>query len=208
MSWIYPDKPNQVTENFVHSVIVPQQDNYAIQLKQDGWRIVTEKFNVLYTVRTRHKLQLRYAMKRSYDLSSELQSDLEALKLPDIVTDGEFMSSRRAEHNQETLYLFDVLFYKGKYLGKQTYRERFKILTDHVGNNGLVRLIDFVEPDFFERDWQFEGAVEGIVLKDWNSKLIGSRTNSAKNPQWFKVVQQQFKAVSHWKQAISIAMAV
>lgn len=199
MNWVYPDKPNQVSEQFVHSVIYPVRDSYAIQLKQDGWRLVTEIENGKHMARTRHKLDLNKAMKRERNFTDEVRADLHALNLPDIVLDGEYMSSRRAGQS-ERLYLFDVLFYKGKYLGKLPYRERFNRLTDLVGTSGTVRLIEFVDADFFDRDWNFEGAVEGIVLKDWNSKLIGSRTSSAKNPQWFKVVQQEFTAIGNYHQ--------
>jgi len=193
MNWIYPDKPRAVSESFLRELITSQSDGeYAIQEKIDGWRVLLF-VNACTAAWTRHKTPLHEALKREADFSPALTDTLHNLHLPlGLVLDGEFLSSRRGYEGEERLFFFDVLFVEGVYIGRNPYRQRWSILTDLIPTEGLTQVVEEVPAGILRNGGRLREMAEGVVLKAWDSTIIGSQRESAKNPQWFKCVQTEF----------------
>lgn len=180
MLWRFPDKPMVATVNFLSKV----SEKYLVQGKIDGWRlqIVKEKESPQFFSRTKGILQLSPALVNI--VTEKLQG------FQNIWIDAELTGHTHATLGTEWIFLLDLLYYKGEWLGGYPLEERIKIL------KGL-ELADFkniLYPSETTRDYlkffrvlQREIFCEGVVMKRHYSTLIGDLRRSVKNPQWFKV---------------------
>jgi hypothetical protein len=130
-----------------------------------------------------------------------LEDDFNALNLPqDCGLDMEWVGPRQGlPAEQHKLFLFDIWQYAGEWLGTADFWKRYGLLSQMMlqietskvklapcfDNPGLV--------EYFAGQMQQGELVEGIVLRRFDSKLIGSTKRCEGNPQMLKVKFQHVK---------------
>lgn len=193
LNFRYPDKPQPSTLDFVRTL---NTTDWVAQSKLDGWRVLCssqwhEKDNV--EIYTRHNVPLAKALKQKVpqnilNMFKNMQFEKQT------IYDGEFIGRRGAK--EHSIGLFDILMLDGKWITNLPFVERFGKLTEIYNSRILgcecIFLTDTVEKDFVEYYEKMHSLastklVEGIVIKNKNSKLIASRKKCEDNPGWFKI---------------------
>lgn len=125
-------------------------------------------------------------------VKEEIVKAIEALDLPDqSMLDGEWLARRTIGEIPETLFLFDVMWYKDEWQGKYPLRDRLNILEKIVSGklNEYIRIPESFTADFktaFDSQKKISWT-EGLVLKQLDSTIISDRKECVKNPSWVKV---------------------
>ncbi len=198
MQFIAPDKPIRTSEEFLNDVEV---DEWSCEMKLDGYRIEIGKDNGKIISRSRHDEILKINNKL-IDLFREILEDGSAI-------DGEWINHSRIKSINTTMNVnlpliecigfHDITWFNGKFTGSMPLDSRrnlpiFKKLEAATMNNPIGDLQVFKIPmlsvgnvlDFYNEQKNFTLS-EGIVIKKRNSKLIGGKLQSAKNPCWYKI---------------------
>lgn len=198
LPFIAPDKPIRTTEEFLKDLDV---EEWSCEMKLDGYRMTSSKQNGIITNRSRHNEILNVNDTIIKYLDNLLENDSEI--------DTEWINHNRIKSINKTLNVnlplvecvgvHDVTWLNGKYIGNITLKERrncdiFKKIPEVTIYNTLDDLKVFKIPmlyngeilDFYNLQKDFKIS-EGIVIKKYNSKLIGNKMQSAKNPCWYKI---------------------
>ena len=175
LAWRSPDKPNRI-----YSLRYVKEGDYLAQVKKDGHNAVVIKDGGEVRIWSRTEKPLR--------VSPWLVESIRSLDLADgDVLNGEWTGLRKADR-EEGMHFYGWMFSKYEWLGSLDEEERYKRLLDLREAKGVAVLKSVTEGygDLYRStvdDW----ATEGIVLKNRKSKLIGNRSESAKNQQWLKL---------------------
>lgn len=196
MIWRYPDKPMEVTPDYLESL----GDEWFGNVKLNGWRCVVIRDRGEFRAYTRHHTRLATALRRDDDFDPELLEVMRTLPFPDqSMIDGEWLGRRDVKVIPgESYWMFDILYLDGKWLGNEPLRSRFGMLWDimvaapeppHPRRIGIVPMIlgDMTALWKAQADNPLS---EGIVAKRLDSTLIGDLSRSQKNPDWVKCVQE------------------
>jgi len=178
MRFRFPDKPNEII-----SLDGINQNDYLVQVKIDGWRCITYFDDSRFDFYSRHK--------RRMEINPGIIESLMELNLPEgTVLDGELLGRRPGQSgSEEILFLFDVLYWQGIWMGGFSAEDRWNYLLElNFPDTNLIGL----------PAWGFGGAAklfelskktsitEGIVLKHRGSRLVGHIRDCAKNRMWLK----------------------
>ena len=126
------------------------------------------------------------------DVSEEIIQEVRELGLPiNTMIDAEWLERRTKKDGiGECLYAHDILWLEDHWLGQIDCWKRFNTLTCLFSSLGsVVKVVDHVEKGFrkfFEQQKQTPWC-EGIVIKDKNHKIKGSRKECQKNGLWQKI---------------------
>ena len=198
LPFIAPDKPIRTTEEFFKDLDV---EEWSCEMKMDGYRMTSSKQNGIITNRSRHNEIL--------NVDDVIVEYLDKLLENDSEIDTEWINHSRIKSINTTLNanlplvecvgVHDVTWLNGKYLGNMPLKERrncdiFKRIPEVTMENTLNNLQVFKIPmlssgeilDFYNLQKDFKIS-EGVVIKKYNSKLIGNKMQSAKNPCWYKI---------------------
>lgn len=198
IQFIAPDKPIRTTEEFLHDLDV---EDWSCEMKLDGYRMTSSKHNGVITNRSRHNEILKVNDTIVEYLDSLLENDSEI--------DTEWINHSRIKSINTTMNtnlpliecigVHDVTWLNGKYLGNMPLKDRrncdlYKKIPEVTIDNVLKDLRVFKIPmlcsggilDFYNMQKDFKIS-EGIVIKKQNSKLIGNKLQSVKNPLWYKI---------------------
>ena len=108
-------------------------------------------------------------------------ADFQLLSYRDRV-DDEWKIQKRAEKWPATLFIFDIVKFRGRDLRRWTFMERRKILENEIGEEGWLR----ISPLFSDPQWVWnqvkENDLEGVVQKHPKSFYLGG-----KRREWIKV---------------------
>jgi len=179
MRWRYPDKPLEI-----NSLSICRDGEYLAQSKHDGWRcliVMNEHDDIEFWSRQQKKLPV------SFDFTTAIAN----LPIPSgSVLDGEWMKRRPNYTGPEMIYLFGVLWWGDKWMGRLPEIERWEMVQEIMRHNRspLLRLPQTTTSGyeaFFEQTKK-DPSSEGIVLKKLDSKLLGNLTDSKQNPLWYK----------------------
>ena len=198
LPFIAPDKPIRTTGEFLKDLDV---EEWSCEMKIDGYRMISSKQNGIITNRSRHNEIL--------NVDDIIIEYLDKLLENDSEIDAEWINHSRIKSINTTLNInlpliecvgvHDVTWLNGKYLGNIPLKERrncdlYKKIPEVTIENTLDDLKVFKIPmlsgsDIFgfynlQKDFKIS---EGIVIKKYNSKLVGSKMQSAKNPCWYKI---------------------
>lgn len=132
---------------------------WLAQTKWDGHRA-----HPLYLENGQTKVLSRH--KKPLKVSDSLMSHIVGLGLPDGTTLDAEWTSRREKHKTEELYLFDVLWWGGKWVGDKPFEERYKLLTQIILPPDII-LVENIQDDFEGAFCRILGdpRTEGLVLK-------------------------------------------
>jgi ATP-dependent DNA ligase len=196
--FIAPDKPIRTSEDFLIDL---DAEEWSCEMKLDGYRMEIGKHDGMIVARSRHGEILKI-------------NDLFMKYFDDLLEEGSAIDSEWINHSRiktintmmksnlplvECIGIHDITWQNGKYLGNVTLRERrncdlFRKIQETSMDNILDNLKVFKIPmlsdnmiiDFYNMQKNLKIS-EGIVIKKWNSKLIGNKSQSAKNPCWYKI---------------------
>jgi ATP-dependent DNA ligase len=180
---IFPDKPIRATE-----LVFPHLVNGAwlAQLKMDGWRCMIAWDGVSLTLTSRHQKPIPVSGTMILQLTDWIRDK------PPCTLDAEWMGRRDGQ--SEGLYLFDCLSLDGVWYGSRTVAERWGVLRGLTVLRGhspfagiqLVESADANYHSFFNYSKTVPGC-EGIVLKKFDSRFIGSTRQCVCNSKWLKI---------------------
>jgi len=179
--------------------IIPKGDHWIAQVKWDGVRILTyfdgvtvKLFNRKLNERTLQFTELvdihNYCTASSVILDGEvialdqgIPSFHEVMKRDSVRTLG---SINRAKESTPIVYMiFDILYFNGNWVTKQTLKERQNILNNIIKPNESIQLV----PNFANGESLFqvikERGMEGVVMKD----LTKSYILNGKDERWLKL---------------------
>lgn len=186
---LFPDKPGLT--------LAPQGLNairgeWLAQPKPDGWRclVLIGHDDVRYISRAHKPLPVSQELREQWD------AELIATFGADTLLDAEWLQ-RRPSARTERLWVFDLLAATGYTTRQMSAIERWEMLERTLGpGHGLllptVLTATQVERETFWNDIRPGGprhdpAYEGMVLKDVESRYIGSVRACAANPRWIRV---------------------
>lgn len=183
---------------------IPQGEEWIAQVKWDGVRLLTyydgktvKLYNRKLNERTYHYPELRSLS--SYCTATSVILDGEVIALGD---DGKpsFSTVMRRDGIRRlnkintiresipiTYMIFDVVYYNGNWINKQTLSERIDILHTIIKSSSSVQVV----PSFSQKEELFHVVkaqqMEGIVVKNLNSDYI----IHGKNDSWQKIKNLQ-----------------
>lgn len=136
MLWTFPPKPMRMS---IKDLAGFNPKEWFAQIKYDGHHALPLQERGQTKVLSRHKKPLK--------VSDSLMSHIAGLGLPDdTMLDAEW-TSRREKHKTEELYLFDVLWWGGKWVGDKPFEERYKLLTQIILPPSIIIVKNIQEPD-------------------------------------------------------------
>ena len=184
----------------------PQGDQWIAQIKWDGVRILT------YYDGKEAKLFNRKINERTYHYP-ELQDISNFCTADSVILDGEIIALgpngkpsfhevmrrdglRRLERVSQvqkqvsiSYMIFDVVFYNGEWVNNQSLQRRMELLKEIIKPNETVQLVTTYENS--EHLFQIikEQEMEGIVIKDKESKyIIGGKNNHWQKKKYYRDV--------------------
>jgi ATP-dependent DNA ligase len=199
LPFIAPDKPIRTSDDFLIDLDV---EEWSCEMKLDGYRMEISKHDGIIIARSRHNEILK--IDGSFiDYFNSLLSEGSAIDTEWINHDRIKAINTVMKFNLplvECIGIHDVTWLNGKYLGNISLKERrncdiYKKLQTASMNNIIDNFKVFKIPmlsddntmiDFYNMQKSIKIS-EGIVIKKWNSKLVGNRSQSAKNPSWYKI---------------------
>ncbi|MCX8094844.1 MAG: hypothetical protein N3D74_01445 [Caldisericia bacterium] len=167
--------------------------DWIVEPKIDGWRleVIKDKGNVLFFGRRLEKNpDWSYKLKISKDifenvpdgtiLDCELYSDKGRRFIPSL-----FSETNRAK---PIIFVFDIIYYKGDFLGNLPLIKRKEILNKIKFGEG-VEILKFKELSDIEKDLKEAISLghEGIVIKEINSKYIIGNNSPIVTLYWKKI---------------------
>lgn len=186
----HPDKPVEINPTVVSSL--PEQD-WIAQAKYDGWRVqiyVDGPGHVRFLSRVGRPMS-----QTSANMDACFAEVFEEMELPaGTVIDAEFVGPRG--HQEQAIYIFDMLAWDGEWLVNEPYIERWKRCQQlNLPAESEIHLAETVKGDFiafFNRlkaAWDGESIDlwEGIVVKARSGKLKLDRSRSRKSDVQFKL---------------------
>ena len=203
----FPNKPQEMFKAQLSELDKEPGKYYATQ-KVDGWRCMIIKDHDHQIIKSYKNGSAQWAQLNDYFFLSrrgfnkggptnlpvcdKISNIIASLNLPDkTILDSEWMARRTIGEIPETLFVFDVLWYKDEWMGTTPHLERMKLLRTLLKDEPYdkVRIPNGTDMDyseFFEKQTHIP-YTEGIVLKEVNSTLIADRVESPKNPSWIKI---------------------
>lgn len=185
----YPDKPQHSTLEYINTL----KSGYKAQAKINEWRILMYFENKELQIFTRHKVSLSDALKK--EIEKEIINSLKEFNPTSLtILDGGYVG-RRGNH-KPSIALFDVMKTENKWITGWSYEKRDTLLKQLFKKNFEKSTCIFMPKEVtigFDGFYQYlknnpqDGLVEGVVVKDLTSTLIGNRKESAINPGWLKV---------------------
>lgn len=187
----FPDKPFEQDPKFLEEW--DKSRKFICEQKIDGWRMVI--------IITEYGMEFVSRHNKNHTADIEPEVKKAALELRDhfpvqTQIDSEWLSRRARSPGRELkprLFLLDVIRHGPQWLLSKTYSERHKLLEvaiPNISDRDRIDLPPTAEAGAFTSFYEEQKTIvfsEGVVVKRKDSKLIGSRTDCAKNPQWFKV---------------------
>jgi ATP-dependent DNA ligase len=205
----YPDKP--WTRDPDDLEIWDKKGCYICQQKVDGWRALTLLDDDGFEIISRHNKPF------TWEVESQIRDEIERLYdvFPTkTIIDGEWLSRRSCskEYNLDPhLYVFDLMRLGGKWLKSMPYEERLEKLRQLLEEFNRfpppepmdafeggcigpslqhIHLPPQATPSNFRSFYEDQKKIvfsEGVVVKHKQSKIVGDRRASKKNPQWYRV---------------------
>jgi len=185
----FPDKPVETSPAVVASLI---EQDWICNAKYDGWRVqiyIDGPGHVRFLSRVGRPIdQTNVKMHPIFAQAFELM-DLPA----GTVIDAEFIGPRG--HQDQAIYIFDMLAWDGKWLTQKPYIERWERCQQIKLSSNRIQLAETVENDFigfFNRlkaAWDGESIHlwEGIVVKARSGKMTLDRNSSKKSKCMMKL---------------------
>jgi ATP-dependent DNA ligase len=181
--YIFPCKPNPLHPSSPYFDEIDDDVRWIAEIKKNGIRCLPQSGETI-TLWTRHKTTV----------DNPLKPLREALKaLPEgTLLDGELLDYK-AGGSPGRLFLFDIIYLKGKPLFGSPLEERHRILESVVEDvPGVVEILKQVrvgKKHLFHSLQKDED--EGIVLKRLDSLYLISHTRCLQNPHWLKVRRKE-----------------
>lgn len=176
-------------------------ENYIVEWKQDGWRMLISKWDGQIRLYSRHKNEFTSVFK---EFQSVAMPDNTIIDCELIAVDDEgkcnfelLQNQYRAKHRTAPLQLvaFDILFYKGEDVRKKPLMERKQLLAEVIEPSDKLIITHYVDGSdavqYFELIKQH--GLEGIVMKAKSSTYQSKRST---NKQWVKVIAYQYDIVA------------
>lgn len=176
-------------------------ENYIVEWKQDGWRMLISKWDGQIRLYSRHKNEFTSVFK---EFQSVAMPDNTIIDCELIAVDDEgkcnfelLQNQYRAKHRTAPLQLvaFDILFYKGEDVRKKPLMERKHLLAEVIEPSDKLIITQYVDGSdavqYFELIKQH--GLEGIVMKAKSSTYQSKRST---NKQWVKVIAYQYDIVA------------
>ncbi len=167
---------------------------WIVEPKIDGWRLQIIKYKdgkIEYWGRrlekkpnwTKNLKYLNYALKEVPNgtlLDCELYSTKGRRGIPSVI--------RKTGKAKPKIFVFDIIFYKGKFLGKEPLRERKKILKKLKFEKPFY-LLEFERLKNLKKSLKdaFKKGYEGIILKNLNSPYLISKEAPIATHHWRKL---------------------
>ena len=192
--FIAPDKPIRTSVEFLNDLDI---EDWSIEMKLDGYRIEISKDNNIVTARSRHGLILNIDS-YFYNYFNKIMDNGWAI-------DAEWVNHNRIKAINKNLNanlpliecigVHDITWINGKYVGNSTLKERrncdlYNIIPFSEISNLSIFRIPILSSGSILNFYNMQADIkmsEGIVIKKLSSKLIGSKTQSVKNPSWYKI---------------------
>lgn len=174
--WRWPDKPKPLSLTALD--VRTRHDAYVVQPKYNGHRAILVRVGNDWMAYSRHKLPL--------PIGAHVFDALRASGFPSgTVLDGEWC--RSLGHYA----VFDCPYLEGEWLGRLGTMERIdrmRAVCDWPKTGvwwpwELPTLVGVLPSEARLPQWRDP---EGLVVKGANAPLVGNRTRSTYNPEWFK----------------------
>lgn len=195
MKWRYPDDPTRITRDYLCELNESQPGTWLAQVKYDDWR------RPAYRIGKDWNFGSKYGgAKAEIQPPPDLVRELDSMGWPEnIALDMGWMGRRCKDvlRGKNMLVVFDMLYLNGAWQGGVPFRQRYdnlktifevarakakgptdRIVLADLQDGDLVKLFDAQKQDPLS---------EGLVLRRFDSLLIGNFRNREKNPLWKKI---------------------
>ena len=178
----FPDKPVHI-----YSLKMIKEGDYIAQPKLDG-------FNALI-FREKGELVVLSRVMKPLAISDDMRDALKLLPLEDGTVLNAEWTCRREAWKEEGMWLFDMMYEKGEWIGHWPIEERMmRLIQIHGGVRPVtgrwpVHLVAGQTENYAQlyKSLIDNMKTEGIVLKRKGSKLVGDFHKSVDNPAMFKL---------------------
>jgi ATP-dependent DNA ligase len=198
MLWkfITPDKPIRTTEGFFDVV----DGSWVCEAKLDGFRMEIGKFHGKIHAISRHY--------KPEPVCEEIRNKMYEIIPEGCSLDCEWINPTRikAINTQygtklpliEKVMVIDVTWFNGLYLSSMNFKERTSLQIYQNLPSTSMKMEEWplifkaiqrpgnLAKSFYLEQMNYQIS-EGVVVKKLNSKMIGSKRESAKNPSWYKI---------------------
>lgn len=190
-----------ISPMLLHKVDEPFEDtNYITELKLDGFRTITTKFDNKVRIYTRHNNEITSMFPEIHDISMPNGTVLDGEIIvtddqgkPDFEAVMERFKSKKSVH-EISYSVFDVMYYNDKKITHLPLLERKEILNDIITEDSkLINKVQYIEGKanaYFDLVKQQD--LEGIVQKKANSKYQINKRSS----DWLKVINYKYETVN------------
>ena len=188
------DNPRLISVDMLAKLDKDPPGTWCGQKKLDGWRRTITKSagnptGTPWSYQAKHTSGLA-----AKSMPDDLRTTFESLPWPAGVYDCEWVGPRQAG-GEHSLWVFDLLHGKGRWLGDTPFFHRYALLKEIMAgvawkNAGGIYLVPvFSNPGLVDRfmEQTTDDLSEGIVIRRADSGLVGSTTACKDNPLWFKV---------------------
>lgn len=189
-----PDNPRQISLELLKEFDQDTPGTWIGSPKLDGYRRIMHNLDGKWTHIAKH------AGPASKQFDTGLQSAFDTIRWPNgTAIDAEFMGPRQSG-TQHTLHIFDLLYWKGEWLGPVPYAHRLDMLDIHVApllkastQNKVFLMPYFHNPGLVEQfALQLQNPLsEGLVVRRLDALNTGMIESMSDNPYIFKVKFKQ-----------------
>jgi len=193
LQYRYPDNPMRVSPGFVKELEQKFPGAYGAQRKGDGWRRPGyHPDNATWEFYSKHDEQ-------KAEPPGLLVNQVRALRIPEgTALDMEWMGRRKTEYTngRHWFEVFDLLYWRGEWMGDRMFRERHAILSEMFGHwkerageptpDVLLLPVVTVGLHAFYESQLRDPLSEGIVVKRLTGNLVGSLARTTDNGTWYK----------------------
>lgn len=190
-----------ISPMLLHKVDEPFEDtNYITELKLDGFRTITTKFDNKVRIYTRHNNEITSMFPELHDIPIPNGTVLDGEVIvtddqgkPDFEAVMERFKSKKSAH-EISYSVFDVMYYNNTKIAHLPLLERKEILNDIITEDSkLINKVQYIEGNanaYFDLVKQQD--LEGIVQKKANSKYQINKRSS----DWLKVINYKYETVN------------
>lgn len=187
MPWGFPDKPIEVSVDFLKDLDKHESGEWIATFKHDGYRAVLDVrdkgFEILSPKTSKHPISdyLRERLKK-FVSDNKFKNGTRV--------DMEWMARREANINlldHELLATIGIMYLNGKRMASKKEEERWAFTQKLKYNEGVIPIesSDKNYVEFFEKS-KSSMLYEGIVLKKKNSKMKLKLASAEDNSLWLK----------------------
>jgi hypothetical protein len=194
MSLRLPDNPVRISVTELKRMDSEPDGTYLAQSKMDGWRRVAIHLPAGWQYISKHSCG-----PGAKEMPLDLRQEFESYNWPDGTgIDCEWLGPRETGQTHE-LWLFDLCYLAGTWIGDLSFEARYNMLADMVTSRFRYPFSDsdrshvhltpvYRNPglvDVFMEQLSVEHS-EGLVIRRADSTLVGAHNRFADNPLWWK----------------------